>query len=438
MPNIPTLVVACVQKIWLSHLTLGTARRELPDELVAWAGGNGKPPTPTADPGETAAGRPLPWGSDGSVSRSGKGRTRMPPPRAPEEARLPPPPLLARGAALIVGGTYSSLLPELFEWAPGRRIPRPFFQRSRSYSTDWVKLAREQPGLARETPFRAGGAGAGGLAGLKPGVGRTCTRIMIFASAFGATGSARERVPLLRQWRQADPTAAREALSAIWGTLNPPQPGTAAGDLLRRFVLRGHRLSDRGPGSPAGRASRQRAAHLLLLIGESGGALGLPDAGPGRPSTRTARWERVIDDPVDQEILQRYGGLPKRTDLPTHLLGILPPYVWRNLQEAGYRDFLRGPRRKRVDRRHPRRYRSRRTKWPPAPLVEVLSVRAKHSLSEAELRGLVGVLSGEVFTATFPRATEPGGSTLSPRWGRPSNWRYLRPTAGRSASRRPP
>ncbi len=404
----------------LSHLTLGTARRELPDELVAWLEER-QATDPTADPGELLL----------AALALGERQARFTPREgpvgvvaaAPEESRLPPTPLLARGAALIVGGTYPALLPELFELllAGGYHAPFPELPK---LLDGLSKLVREQPEVAyRRLPVL--GERGRWLAGLNPEWAHLHPEYD-FAVAFGATGSAKERVPLLRQWRQVDPAAAREALSAIWTTLSPRNQ-----ELLLETCSVGLSFEDidflTEALVPRRAGVRQQAARLLLLAGE---AEVLSDFQMLARSAldEDGRWERVIDDPVDQEILQRYGGLPKRTELPAHLLGLLPPYVWRNLQEAGYRDFygalnengLIAATRAATDHRDEAAARA---------LVEVLSVRAKHSLSEAELAGLAGVLSEEVFTATFhdllsreDQLFHPGGTALQLAVLTPHGW----------------
>ena len=307
-------------------ITLGTARRTPPPELLEWLDGIGAV-DPTADHAEQCL---MALGITERMQRLVPVQLDVESlpatAQSPAEERPAPSPRLARGLELVLDGTYPELLDEAVGIVVDRQtyVPHPLLPLLLPLAVSALESDREQALRIVD----AGGERGRWLAAQHPDWA-VLTPAFDFERAWKRTDQPGQQANVLKAWRHREPQAAREALAAVWDGQSPrnqemlleglrPQVSSADYPFL---------LAALGPNR---KGVRRVASEMLLLAGEptatkafreiAGSALGADGTLAPLPA-----------DPEVRESLKAYGGIKAPETLGQRLLEMLPPGNWEEL-----------------------------------------------------------------------------------------------------------
>ena len=310
----------------LRLVTLGTARRTPPPELLEWLDGIGAV-DPTADHAEQCL---MALGITERMQRLVPtlldAETLPPTAQAPPEQRQAPSPRLARGLELVLDGTYPELLDEAMEVVLDQNtyVPHPLLPPLLALAVATLDSDRDQALRILE----AGGARGRWLAAQHP-EWSVLTATFDFARAWKRADQPGQQVAVLQAWRHRDPEAAREALAAVWEGQSPRNQEMLLEGLRPQLSSADHPFL-LAALEPNRKGVRRVASELLLLAGE-------PTA--TRAFREIARSALGADgtlaplpaDPDVRDTLKAYGGLKAPETLGQRLLEMLPSTEWNAL-----------------------------------------------------------------------------------------------------------
>lgn len=318
----------------LRSLTLGTARRTLPDSASEWLMERDAV-DPTADAPEQLLAA---YAIAERLERLQPGeQLKELPSEVIQESKPYAPLRLARGLQLVLEGTYATVLPEVLSLleAKERLIPPHLLPNLLEKA---LQALPEDPDYATRL-LRAGGRRADWLAAQHP-EWQVLANSYDIGADWKREATPGRRVALLQRWRKASPQAAREALAEIWPQQSPKNQERLL-EGMRTNLSAGDHPWLLAQLSPKRKGVRRQLLRMLLLAGESSTLEDMITVAAAAFDAQ-GRLQNLLTDPTAKEILVKYGGLQRNESLAEYLLSLLPPNTLPDLSGQTLPEFWSG------------------------------------------------------------------------------------------------